>query len=329
MCPEIEATVRTDDKTSALTTLRRMLALAAAAAVVAAPVGALRAAPAAHAPAAHGGACVMADDAAVAALFAKWNLALASLDAAQVAALYWDDAVLLPTVSNIPRTDTASITDYFEHFLKKFPRGTIVRRITHHACGISVDAGVYDFSVMDPSGQPSTVSARYTFVYTYRDGAWRIQHHHSSAMPERTTPQTAASEHTAPEHTAPEHTASEHTATASASSAAPTTEDAGKPAAAPQKRPRIQLAAASRMPWSFLSAEQRRAVGRETVGLKVCAAAPDGERSFTVSDAAPHAEANEAALAWAKAARWSVSDAPPGSGPICAQVVVRFTDAGL
>ena len=83
------------------------------------------------------------------------------------------------------------------------------------------------------------------------------------------------------------------------------------------------------MPWSFLSAEQRRMIGRETVGIKVCAPSAEGERSFAVSDAAPHAEANNAALAWAKSAKWTVSDAPPSGGTICAQVVVRFTDAGL
>ena len=43
-------------------------------------------------------ACVFSTDEAVADLFRKWNLALASLDSAKVAALYWPNAVLLPTV---------------------------------------------------------------------------------------------------------------------------------------------------------------------------------------------------------------------------------------
>lgn len=131
-----------------------------------------------------GGACVVATDENIADLFRKWNLALSTLDSARVASLYWPNAVLLPTVSNVPRTDTASIKDYFDHFLKKFPRGTIVKRIIHHGCNVSVDAGLYDFSVMDAAGNASSVSARYTFVYTYKDGEWKIQHHHSSAMPE-------------------------------------------------------------------------------------------------------------------------------------------------
>jgi len=101
----------------------------------------------------------MATDQAVADLFRSWNLALASKDSTKVAALYWSNAVLLPTVSNIPRTDTALITEYFDHFLQKSPRGTIVRRMTQHYCGVSVDAGLYEFSVMDSAGNVSTVAA--------------------------------------------------------------------------------------------------------------------------------------------------------------------------
>ena len=30
----------------------------------------------------------------------------------------------------------------------------------------------------------SVVRARYSFVYVYEDGEWKISHHHSSVMPE-------------------------------------------------------------------------------------------------------------------------------------------------
>ena len=330
---EREATMQMLDKSSIGRIMRGMSALAMLMFSITLPVGALAASPAADPVAAHTGSCKLADDAAVAALFERWNVALASLDASRVAALYWDDAVLLPTVSNLPRTDKAAITDYFEHFLQRFPRGTVVRRITHHTCGLSVDAGLYDFSVMDRHGKPSTVSARYTFVYTFRDGEWRIQHHHSSAMPE-----TAAPEATKPvlaesgSSMAKDAADTEDRPVKAAESRAIDIDNSTEKAktTSPQRRPRIQLGSATRMPWSFLSADQRRLVGRETVGIKVCAMSADGERSFTVSDAAPHAEANDAALAWAKSAKWTVSDAPaPAGGAICAQIVVRFTDAGL
>ncbi len=117
-------------------------------------------------------------------LFKKWNDALQTGDARRVAALYADDAVLLPTVSNLPRTTTAEITDYFEHFLEKKPYGKIKQRNIKQGCNKLTDAGTYDFEVTS-NGQKSIVAARYTFVYEYRNNEWKIVHHHSSMMPEK------------------------------------------------------------------------------------------------------------------------------------------------
>jgi uncharacterized protein (TIGR02246 family) len=128
--------------------------------------------------------CVTLDDKGVAALFDQWNFSLSSLDATQVTQRYWPDAVLLPTVSNTPRTNVAMIADYFEHFLVKRPRGHIDSRTIQSGCNMAVDMGTYTFSLMDDKGTTTEVAARYTFVYAYREGAWKILHHHSSAMPE-------------------------------------------------------------------------------------------------------------------------------------------------
>jgi hypothetical protein len=46
-------------------------------------------------------------------LFNLWNDALATGDPAKVAARYAKEAILLPTVSDVPRTDKESITEYF------------------------------------------------------------------------------------------------------------------------------------------------------------------------------------------------------------------------
>ena len=129
-------------------------------------------------------ACVTLDTKAVAALFDDWNFALSSLDAAQVVQRYWPNAVLLPTASNTPRTSPAMISDYYAHFLAQRPRGRIDTRTIDTGCNMAVDMGTYTFSLMDDKGTTSEVAARYTFVYEYRDGAWKILHHHSSAMPE-------------------------------------------------------------------------------------------------------------------------------------------------
>jgi len=115
-------------------------------------------------------------------LFERWNSALQTGDADRVTACYADDAVLLPTVSNVPRTTPDEIRDYFLHFLEKQPVGTINQRNVKFGCNKLTDAGTYTFRVRD-GGEGKEVPARYTFVYEYRDGEWKIVHHHSSMMP--------------------------------------------------------------------------------------------------------------------------------------------------
>jgi len=270
-------------------------------------------------------ACTYATESEVADLFSSWNLALASLDPARVTAMYWPDAVLLPTVSNVPRKNAAAIKDYFVHFLQRFPRGEITERTIHLGCNTAMDMGLYVFSVMDANGRASSVAARYSFVYTQRNGVWKIQHHHSSAMPETSSPASSSHSNEPGEHAhdAPSPSPRQETPAVS-------TEATPRPASAATKAPaKIRLASASRTANSWLSPEQRRKVGRDTVGLKICATGRSTARTFEVSAPSPFAEANEAALSWARAARWTVSGEPEPQEPVCAQVVVRFTDAGL
>ena len=120
----------------------------------------------------------------IAALFDHWNVSLATLDPDKMAALYALDAVLLPTVSNKPRTNHEEIRDYFVHFLEKKPQGKIDFRIIKIGCNIASDTGLYTFTLHDTKGKAKKVSARYSFVYEYPNSQWLIEHHHSSAMPE-------------------------------------------------------------------------------------------------------------------------------------------------
>lgn len=121
----------------------------------------------------------------IAALFERWNASLATHDADKVTTNYAPDAVLLPTVSNQPRTDTASIKDYFVHFLERNPQGTIDSRTIRIGCNTATDVGTYTFKLSGQTpGTTETVKARYSFMYELRDGKWFIVHHHSSAMPE-------------------------------------------------------------------------------------------------------------------------------------------------
>ena len=120
----------------------------------------------------------------IAALFDRWNAALATLDPDKVVALYAPDAVLLPTVSNKPRTTHEEIRDYFVHFLEKKPQGHIDFRIIKLGCNSALDTGLYTFTLHDPQGKPHKMAARYSYVYEYLNGQWLIEHHHSSALPE-------------------------------------------------------------------------------------------------------------------------------------------------
>ena len=92
---------------------------------------------AAGSPLAAAESCATLDSKAVAALFDDWNFALSSLEASQVVQRYWPNAVLLPTVSNTPRTSAAMIGDYFEHFLAKRPRGRIDTRTIQAGCNMA------------------------------------------------------------------------------------------------------------------------------------------------------------------------------------------------
>lgn len=119
------------------------------------------------------------------ALFADWNAALATGDPEKVADRYAPNAVLLPTVSNQVRSTRAEIVDYFVKFLKSKPSGTILdSHVAVLNADDAIDAGTYRFALTQ-DGKPTTVDARYTFVYEKIDGKWLIVNHHSSAMPEK------------------------------------------------------------------------------------------------------------------------------------------------
>jgi uncharacterized protein (TIGR02246 family) len=123
----------------------------------------------------------------VAAQFDRWNSALQTGIPEKVAECYADDAILLPTVSNKPRTNFAERVDYFTAFTKLRPFGTIDQPfIRFLADGVAINSGIYTFDLVK-DGVPAQVQARYTFLYKKIDGDWKIVEHHSSALPEVST----------------------------------------------------------------------------------------------------------------------------------------------
>ncbi|MFK4088282.1 SgcJ/EcaC family oxidoreductase [Kribbella sp. NPDC020789] len=120
----------------------------------------------------------------IAGLFDKWNTALKG-DPQGVAALYAEDAVLLPTLSPVVRTNREQIKDYFtKDFLPKKPTGTITES---HIRIVDKDtashSGNYTFTITDKTGARTKVPARFTYVYEKIRGTWLITEHHSSVAP--------------------------------------------------------------------------------------------------------------------------------------------------
>jgi uncharacterized protein (TIGR02246 family) len=130
-------------------------------------------------PESSGGPSITEDE--VKDLFYLWNDALATLKPDTVAKRYATNAVLLPTVSDQPRTDYASIKDYFVSFCQRKPQGVILESYATVGNGWCKDVGIYEFTMGDNG---DIVKARYSFVYVFEGGEWKIAHHHSSVMPE-------------------------------------------------------------------------------------------------------------------------------------------------
>jgi hypothetical protein len=80
----------------------------------------------------------------VRALFSLWNNALATGDSRIVAKRYAKEPVLLPTVSDVPRTDFEGLKDYFDGFLLKEPQGKILEGDIRIGDGWCQDAGIYE-----------------------------------------------------------------------------------------------------------------------------------------------------------------------------------------
>ncbi len=119
-------------------------------------------------------------------LFGKFNAAWATKDPATVTNLFTKDAVLLATISNRPRTNHAEIQDYFVSFLKASPVGKIDSSTYKMGCNQAARLGTWTVSLTDPTtGVKSDVKARYSFIYRMENGQWKIDHLHSSMMPEK------------------------------------------------------------------------------------------------------------------------------------------------
>lgn len=129
--------------------------------------------------------CEPVDNAMIEGQFDRFNAAWATKNPDTVTALFAPDAVLLPTLSDEERTTPEGIRRYFVHFLEKSPVGHIDTSSIRLGCNMAARMGNWSVDLTDKkTGEKSTAKARYTFVYRYADGSWRIEHLHSSLLPD-------------------------------------------------------------------------------------------------------------------------------------------------
>ena len=113
-------------------------------------------------------------------LFVQWNSALQTKDPKKVSALYEENGILIPTLSNKVRHNHEEIEDYFTHFLAKGPVGKINESNIRRYDKTAIHSGLYTFTFEDDT----SASARFTFVYRWNGLDWMITEHHSSKLPE-------------------------------------------------------------------------------------------------------------------------------------------------
>ena len=129
--------------------------------------------------------CVPASKGIIEAQFKHFNDSWQTHDPDKVTALFSADAVLLPTVSNRPRTTHLEIRDYFDHFLLSRPVAKIDTSTVKVDCTTASRVGTWTIALTDPKTHKKTdVHARYSFLYEFERGQWWIKHLHSSLMPE-------------------------------------------------------------------------------------------------------------------------------------------------
>ena len=114
-------------------------------------------------------------------IFEVWNQALQSGNARQVADLYAETPVLLPTLSNQVCTDRRQVEDYFSAFLLRQPRARL--DVSHERIfdDLIIHSGLYTFLLQ---AENRAIQVRFTFVYQWLKDRWQILEHHSSRMPE-------------------------------------------------------------------------------------------------------------------------------------------------
>ena len=116
-------------------------------------------------------------------LINNWLAAVASRDPATVVNLYAYDGVLIGTVAQTIKQGHQALLGYFRGFLAKDGlHGRVDSMIIQRVGPAIILSGIYTFYWRE-NGRPTSLKARYSFVFAPMDRGWVILNHHSSAIP--------------------------------------------------------------------------------------------------------------------------------------------------
>jgi hypothetical protein len=115
---------------------------------------------------------------------AEWAEGLQSGYVDAILRLYDERAVLWGTLSQIRRADHDLIRKYFENLMShEGIKVEFTSSLIRHYGDIALNTGTYTFSWRDGNRKVS-IPSRFSFVYWYSYGNWRIIDHHSSIVPD-------------------------------------------------------------------------------------------------------------------------------------------------
>lgn len=120
----------------------------------------------------------------VAAATAKWAEVFVLDDPDPILSLYDTEGVLWGTLSPTRRDTRDALRDYFVKAFKALPghKVTFGDQLIRVYGNTAINTGYYTFSFVK-DGNPTSLPARYSFVYVKRNGDWKIVDHHSSKSP--------------------------------------------------------------------------------------------------------------------------------------------------
>lgn len=120
----------------------------------------------------------------VAAATAKWAEVFVLDDPDPILSLYDTEGILWGTLSPTRRDTPDALRDYFVKAFKALPghKVTFGDQLIRVYGNTAINTGYYTFSFVK-DGNPTSLPARYSFVYVKRNGDWKIVDHHSSKSP--------------------------------------------------------------------------------------------------------------------------------------------------